>query len=393
MRGARAAAVVVSCALAYAATGCGASARPTLEVEPARALFDAPVEATVGGVEAGDEVALVLRATGSDGSDWSARTTLRAGAGGTARPDVIRLVDALSTGEDGDYLDPTSGFTMTLTARVGDGPEASAELTREAPTDLRTRDLTVAADGVLARLYLPAERVEDTSAVVVLGGSEGGLSPTLQASMLAAHGHPAMALAYFDGPGLPADLDSIPLEYVARAVRLLARQPGVDPDRMVLWGSSRGSEAAVLTAARYPDLVRDVVATVPAALAGSGLPDRSEPAWSFRGRPVPRDVLPVERVAGRVLLVCGGQDETWPSCPNADTLVARSRDLDGPAPTLLRYPDAGHYVGGLVPHVPTTELGGVTAAGEPVTSGGSVRANQAARADAWPRVLDWLDAS
>jgi hypothetical protein len=51
---------------------------------------------------------------------------------------------------------------------------------------------------------------------------------TEAASLLAMNGYPALALAYFAAPGLPATLAGVPLEYFARAVRLLRAQPGVD---------------------------------------------------------------------------------------------------------------------------------------------------------------------
>jgi acetyl esterase/lipase len=68
------------------------------------------------------------------------------------------------------------------------------------------------------------------------------------AGLLAAHGYPTLSLAYFGEPGLPRELVNVPLEYFARAVRVLRRQPGVDPDHIAVMGDSRGGEAALLVA-------------------------------------------------------------------------------------------------------------------------------------------------
>ena len=73
------------------------------------------------------------------------------------------------------------------------------------------------------------------------------------ARMLAAHGYPALAVAYFGVPGLPQNLSAILLEYFERALGWLAAQPGVDPARLVVLGGSRGSEAAELLAVHDPD--------------------------------------------------------------------------------------------------------------------------------------------
>jgi hypothetical protein len=59
---------------------------------------------------------------------------------------------------------------------------------------------------------LPASAPARRPALLIFGGSEGGLSGTLIAALLAAHGYPALALAYFNAPGLPATLSDIPLE-------------------------------------------------------------------------------------------------------------------------------------------------------------------------------------
>jgi hypothetical protein len=53
---------------------------------------------------------------------------------------------------------------------------------------------------------------------------------------LASHVYPTLTLAYFGLPGLPAGLENVRRVYVARALRWLARQPGVDPRNGVVNG-------------------------------------------------------------------------------------------------------------------------------------------------------------
>ena len=103
----------------------------------------------------------------------------------------------------------------------------------------------------------------------------------------ASRGYPTLDVAYFDAPGLPAELKDIPLEYFAKALRWLARQPGVDPARIWVMGISYGSEAALLLGVHYPHLVHGVAALVPNDLASCAAYVCNGPAWTFGGRPVP----------------------------------------------------------------------------------------------------------
>jgi BAAT / Acyl-CoA thioester hydrolase C terminal len=84
--------------------------------------------------------------------------------------------------------------------------------------------------------------------VLVFGGSDGGLTTSFAAALLAAHGYPSLALAYFKAPGLPEDPNSILLEYFTKALGVLRAQPGVDHRHVLVSGVSRGSEAALCSA-------------------------------------------------------------------------------------------------------------------------------------------------
>ena len=303
---------------------------------------------------------------------------------------------------------PLSRFQITLTASVDGHRVASLTLSRLRPRQIGVTEQLErpAASGIYGDLYLPKSDGRRHPAVLVFGGSEGGLSTDAAAALLAAHGYPALALAYFDVNGLPRYLENIPLEYFAKALRLLAAQPGVDPARLLVWGTSRGSEAALLLGVHYPTLVHGVIAAVPSSVANPGLPDVSLAAWTFGGKavptvsatepgePTPTDsaaIIPVEQIAGPVFLVCGGDDELWPSCDYSDAILARLQNAPNP-PVELRYQDAGHFVGLLVPYLPAT-TSGTTATGDRVEAGGSPTADGAGRADAWPKLLAFVAAA
>lgn len=223
--------------------------------------------------------------------------------------------------------------------------------------------------------------------ILAFGGSEGGLSMREEAALLAAHGYTTLALAYFHAPGLPRDLHDIPIEYFGRALQALARQPGVR--KLVTYGVSRGSEAAQLAAIHYPQ-VRGVIALVPANGSRCGIPvfDGTHfvscvgAAWTWHGKPVPWDYrapsrkpFPDERINGPMFVVCGELDGIWPSCPMAEAIKTRAKDV-----TLIECARCGHAIGGLPPYF----------AGAAHLDAGFPDAEARARAAYWPKLLAWL---
>ncbi len=197
---------------------------------------------------------------------------------------------------------------------------------------------TVRRDGFDALLYTSAAVRPGAPAVVVLGGSEGGYD-AVPAAALAMAGYPALALAYFDEPGLPQCLCSIPLEYFARAVGWLRAQP------VVLYGASAGAEAVLLLGSYLPRLAGGVIASSPSAVITPGISVLPGAAWTFGGRPLaPGTAIPVTRIRLPLLMGDGGQDPQWDAAAAARTIVAELRGSAGHSLAAnLYYPGAGHY--------------------------------------------------
>jgi dienelactone hydrolase len=237
-------------------------------------------------------------------------------------------------------------------------------------------------------LFLPAG---PPAAALVIGGS-GGSEPSYVGEALARAGIGALSVAYFGRPGLPGQLRDIALEYFLTALRMLRDRlaPGVP---LVVLGMSRGSEAAMLTAIHSGGSVGAVVAAVPGnVVAGSWPPGGA--AWLLEGKALPyaahsgpecedpAALIPVELVPGPILLVAAGADRVWPSAAMARALSGRLREHgDAYGHAILEYPDAGHSPGYLIPRLPSGLLP-ADLVDDPV--------DQAARADAWPRVVDFI---
>jgi dienelactone hydrolase len=245
--------------------------------------------------------------------------------------------------------------------------------------------------GVHGSLFLP-ENAQPKGASVVIGGSMGG-EPSYLAQALAENDIAALSLAYFRQPGLPAQLRDVRLEYFREALRLLREAVPSRDVPMVTIGLSRGSEAALLSAAFFDDLVQGVVAIVPSNLVVCSWPPGG-PAWLLNESPLPYvshfgphseepgAVIPVERIRGPILLVSAGADQVWPSTAMARAISKRLDSLGHSwGHRVLDYPDATHSLGNLIPLLPNG-----------VAHPGLIDwpSDREARADAWPKVLDFL---
>ena len=97
---------------------------------------------------------------------------------------------------------------------------------------------------------------------------------------------------------------------------------------------SRGSEAALLLGAYFPQLVNGVIAGVPSSVVNPGWPDTSQPAWTLGGRPLPA-VSPSEfgqpKLVAAELVADVGEDgqQRWRALPTARDPLLEAVDLHG----------------------------------------------------------------
>src|SRR5262249_50552790 len=161
--------------------------------------------------------------------------------------------------------DPTGiGESVTLSVELDGKTVSSRNLLREArTTDVVERHLALSNAGFIATYFTRPKTLSRRAAVLLFGGSAGGETRDLEASLLASHGYPALSIAYFGEPGLPQELADIPLEYFVNALNWLRAQAEVDPQRILVSGVSRGSEAAQLLGVYAAHLVHGVIALVP----------------------------------------------------------------------------------------------------------------------------------
>jgi len=428
--------------------------RPTIHVDPPEpAPADAAVSICLLGFPPGETLTLHARRDDDFGRTWAAQATFTAGSDGrvdlrTARPlhgdytepDPMGLFWSMTVASDDDGAgrgakNSVKPSHVSLEAEVGGSVVATTELERRyLPAGVLREE--VSEDGLVGVFFRPGGDRPRATAVVV-SGSGGGLNEP-QAALLAGHGVAALALAYFNAGALPTELREIPLEYFAKAFGWLRRTTSLGPaGRVAVVGTSRGGELVLLLGATSPDQVGAVVSYVPSHVvhgavlrqASSTASGQSAPSWTHRGKPLPymqagvteppppalfeprplpltpiflhqlahstalgAATIPVERIAGPVLLISGEEDAMWPSTMMAEQVMARLRAHDHPYPIEhLRYPGAGHTIS--YPHEPATVLAAIhPVRGLSMAFGGVPQGIAHARADSWPRVIRFLQA-
>ena len=273
----------------------------------------------------------------------------------------------------------------------------------------------VTDDGLVAN-YFPAR--QKGPAVLALAGSVGGLSVPMNdfSKALQAEGYSVLHLSYFRGPGQNTRLELMPLEYFSTALAWLKRQPEVDATRLGIVGASKGAEAALLVAVRHPEL-KAVIAALPSSVVWPGIvwegtSEKIGSSWTEKGQPIPHlphvpydarkggtmadnyavslkafkqhpeAAIPVERIAGRLLVVCGEQDDILPSCPMSRQIQERLIEHRRPEATLIVYKEAGHRAFG-VPLPPDHPF---------LAAGDAAKNLNAVLADSWKQTLAFLKA-
>ena len=240
----------------------------------------------------------------------------------------------------------------------------------------------VTANGLRANFYQVDG--QQSRAIIVLGGSEGGLpfaDHEEQLQPLLDLGHPVLCLAYFKTEGLPQSLEQIPLEYFEQAFDWLSRQTDI-PHQYNILGGSKGAELALLLASRYRQ-VRTVIASVPSHVTWQGIPNGAPKgplgsSWSYAGKDIPfvslpfspalilalftsryRKVyeqallnkkqvatatIPVEQMRGPLLLISARADTIWPSTPMSKQILQRLADHHHPFSYQHNILESGHAV-------------------------------------------------
>ena len=394
---------------------------PHIAVAPQLALFDDVLAICLQGFPPGQPVSLHASMLDERTRTWTSHAVFLADEQG--RVDIASAAPISGSYQGGDPMGlcwsattqqsrrgtfikrGSEPLSMELRAEVQGQIVAAATIERHLLSPCVER-LPLNERGLVGVFFRP-RGVSARPAVLVFGGAEGGLHEG-RAALLASWGYPALALAYFGLEGLSTELARIPLEYFATALSWLAEQEGVDPQRLLLMGTSRGGEAALLLGSILSQ-VRGVIAVVPSGFVWeSESPAGYHPAWMWQGQGVPclrwpsgdptaevheaemrayleanpaaaQAAIPVEHIHGPLLLISGTADRIWLTTFFCKQLVARLRAAHHPHSFQhIVYPEAGHLF--TLPHLPTTLT----------WHGGEAAAMAHANADSWQQIRTFL---
>ncbi len=429
---------------------------PSIDIHPQTALIDQPISIKVRGLHSRQIVNLVAALDLPHGLSYLSEASFIADIEGEIDLDeAVPLNGSYSTADSNGLI-----WSLKVTGYSQRRPESARYVESGLkPYDIRlslfdrsnhllaqnviTR-LPVAPEvtrrevrecGVVGTLFTPlGAQSKPRPAIIVVPGSNGGI-PEQLAALYASHGYVALALGYFNAGEeglLPEELVEIPLEYFQQAAQWLKSQPHVDEKRVIIDGTSRGGELALLLGA-YLEEFAAVIAWVPAAHVHHAFSSndvlRERSAWTLHGKPLPfvppanrqkgpRDVdlregypvshieflrmaasepyfteaaIPVEDINGPILLISGRDDVMWPSAFFADWVVERLKRA-GFAHDVqhLSYENVGHTIG--PPHAPATVLESYEKRSSlPYLYGGVPEFIAKARVDVWPQVLRFLE--
>lgn len=438
-----------------------ASPQPAIRVTPPDVVEGEPVRVVVTGMRPGATVR--LRAT----RRWSAYPTgdelYQGSAAFTA--DARGAVDLDTAvplaGSSYNGADP-AGLLWSMRPEQGQQPDRAEALT--AGSGLPPRDVVIIeaeVDGHVlarreARLRAGAPNVVVREvrepgvtgvfasragsgrrpAVIVLGGSEGGLFTARWAvPLIASYGHAVLGVGYFQGDEpslskLPPNLEKIPLETIERARDWLASQPGVDTSRIAVVGVSKGAEMALLAATTFP-WVTAVAAFAPTHVVWEGIPPDGAnrvvgSSWTYRGQPlpfvrwsvsaeqrsnvtrkatgssrltephlealaeyasdVPAATIPIEQSRAAVFVAAGIDDGMWPAAYSAERLRARLERRVPALATVFEIHPTGHLIMGSG-WGPTTQFQKTTGR----LQGGNAKLDAQAQRAVWPAFLKFLE--
>ncbi|WP_078394413.1 acyl-CoA thioester hydrolase/BAAT C-terminal domain-containing protein [Shouchella patagoniensis] len=419
-----------------------------LQVTPERALTDEQVAIQLTGSEPGSIITIIATTTDDTGQKFESQATFEADELGEV--DLVKQKPIEGTYAEADAMglfwsmEPVqrvnTGFTkhsavpqtVYLTAYEERKALAHAKVERCFYLDDVT-SIEVDVRELVGQLYLPKTKT-NCPGVIIVGGSDAAVHEQA-AALLASNGYAALALAYYAAEGLPKGIQRIPLEYVETALQWLGEQDQVNKEKLGIVGFSRGSELALLAGTVFPQL-KAIIAVAPSALMFSGnknLQMINEPAWTYKGVELPyflpksspreffrflgnwltakpisnlsgayaalndkekvnQTIIPVEKIQGKMMFICGEDDQLQPAIHFSKMLTDRLREHgDQREPCFVSYKDAGHFSAfpAALPYLPTTRS--ITNRGKmTMTFGGTAKGSAKAAEHSFREVLLFL---
>ncbi|MEO6847297.1 MAG: acyl-CoA thioester hydrolase/BAAT C-terminal domain-containing protein [Chthoniobacterales bacterium] len=425
---------------------------PTTEFSfhPSAPLIGEPITVHVNGLNPSEKIQITARLKDELGRIWQSNAFFEADKKGNLDLSKAAAVSGTYSGIDpmglfwSMQLDPlekqrSSYWHVSLApievifkGKRANGPLISGKIIRKISAE-GVHKLEIHDHGIVANLFLPAKN-EKHPAIIVLGGSEGGIPNDAYVAQFANQGYVALGLAYYKAAGLPSHFSNIPLEYFRNGIDWLKTRPEVDSSRLAIVGSSTGGIAALLCASQYPDL-RAVISIIGGPILFQSIDtsslDKASPQSNFTisGRALPfvpiispdftvenlntayylrvflgslfassddlvqQATIPVEKTNGPILLIGACNDRLLGSSYLNAKAYSRLTEKKFPFPySAINYEGTGHTLGAAgLPGTPTTinsEI--IDPYGVGYEYGGNPKDTARAQTDSWKQVFSFL---
>lgn len=189
------------------------------------------------------------------------------------------------------------------------------------------------------KLHYPKNTNKDLIIMFLGGSGLGGIPQIYDYKKFTSAGYMSIAVSYYGSENTNQYLKMVPLEYFENVINYIYSLPEAQNKKLIVIGTSRGGELALLIASKYPQ-IKGVIANVPSPFVFSGIhPEEIKlSAWSYNGkaldfiRPQSREELlnwlepsnsnyekitkatiRVHDINGSILLLSGKMDRVWPS--------------------------------------------------------------------------------
>jgi len=222
--------------------------------------------------------------------------------------------------------------------------------------------------------FFPQTGEDKNVAIILIGGSEGGLPNYYKIERFNKLGYPCLVVGYFGTKSTPDRLEMIPLDYFEEVINTFKSKPEVRGKKIVVYGGSKGGELALLLGSKFKQ-IQGVIAGVPSSVVFQGIGGRRVSSWSYKGEQIPfvpyapfdyskivnsqyvelyrrsleqtdavkKALINVENINGPILLITGKEDKMWPSSQMADMIIKRLDEKKFPFwYKHFAYQNAGH---------------------------------------------------
>ena len=241
-------------------------------------------------------------------------------------------------------------------------------------------------------------------------GSHGGLFE-FRAAILASHGYAVLALAFFNYKDLPTSFRNLDMKYFMDAVEWLAGHDRVCKNGIGIIGASFGGQVALHLAGECPMIAATVAISspnffmIPVTYQGRSVglqrklgidnitlvDDRtiiSRGFYDLDSSESEQIEIPVEKIKGKVLVICGVED----ACINSSKMAARMQKRlalhKKQSLKVLNYPGTGHLIE--VPFMPMCTISFNKNYNAYFMWGGNAEEHSAAQEHSWKAIIKFF---